>query len=55
MQKGFVPLPKSVSPERQKTNLDVFGFELGEGDMSALDGLEEDLVTGWDPIRTAAV
>jgi diketogulonate reductase-like aldo/keto reductase len=24
LQKGFVPLPKSVNPERQRTNLDVF-------------------------------
>ena len=28
IQKGYVPLPKSVKAERIKTNADVFGFEL---------------------------
>jgi diketogulonate reductase-like aldo/keto reductase len=51
LQKGYVPLPKSVNPERQKSNVDVFGFELDADDMKALDGMEEGLVTGWDPIR----
>lgn len=55
MQKGFVPLPKSNSPERQKSNLDVYRFELSAEDMAALDGLEEGLVTGWNPIRDHAV
>lgn len=50
LQKGFIPLPKSVNPERQATNLDVFGFELSLEDVVELDKLEEGLVTGWDPI-----
>ena len=28
VQLGSVPLPKSATPERQRSNLDVFGFEL---------------------------
>ncbi|KAI7840058.1 hypothetical protein COHA_006189 [Chlorella ohadii] len=51
LQKGFVPLPKSNHAERQRTNLDVFRFELSDDDMAALDGLESGLVTGWNPIR----
>jgi hypothetical protein len=26
------------------------GWELGVDDMATLDGLEEGLVTGWDPV-----
>jgi diketogulonate reductase-like aldo/keto reductase len=55
LQHGFVPLPKSVNAQRQASNADVFDWQLGQDDMAALDGLEEDLVTGWDPIREHAV
>jgi diketogulonate reductase-like aldo/keto reductase len=51
LQHGFVPLPKSVNAQRQASNADVFDWQLGDADMAALDGLEQDLVTGWDPIR----
>lgn len=55
LQKGFVPLPKSVNPRRQEENLNVNGFEISKKDMDAMDALEEGLVTGWDPISTDAV
>lgn len=55
MQKGYVSLPKSVLPERQRVNIDVFGFTIPEQDMTRLDALEADFVTGWDPIRDAEV
>ncbi|MFE1251248.1 aldo/keto reductase [Streptomyces sp. NPDC058735] len=35
-QLGAVPIPKSANPERQRANLDVFGFELGEEEMRAV-------------------
>ncbi|MCJ1480856.1 hypothetical protein MMC06_001011 [Schaereria dolodes] len=41
LQKGWVPLPKSDTPSRIEENADVFGFELDERDMEALDGLDE--------------
>lgn len=41
LQKGWVPLPKSDTPERIEKNADVFGFELDEEDMKRLDGLDE--------------
>lgn len=50
LQKGFIPLPKSVRAERQAVNLDVFGFELDQQDMDTLDKLECHGVTAWDPI-----
>lgn len=51
VQKGFVVLAKSNSPDRQASNLDVFSWALDAADMARLDGLEQGLVTGWDPIR----
>ncbi|RSL90465.1 hypothetical protein CEP51_000723 [Fusarium floridanum] len=41
LQKGWVPLPKSVKPDRIRENLDVFNFDLDQDDMTALDGLDE--------------
>lgn len=41
LQKGWVPLPKSVQPDRIRENLDVFNFELDPGDMAVLDALDE--------------
>ncbi|MDX2682808.1 aldo/keto reductase [Streptomyces soliscabiei] len=48
LQLGAVPIPKSSSPERQRANLDVFGFELGPAQMAAIaDRVPERL--GGDP------
>lgn len=41
LQKGWVPLPKSDSPERIRGNAEVFDFELEGGDVEVLDGLDE--------------
>ncbi|MFF4803184.1 aldo/keto reductase [Streptomyces sp. NPDC001351] len=35
-QLGAVPIPKSSNPERQRTNLDVFGFELDPAQLDAI-------------------
>ncbi|MBN2504370.1 MAG: aldo/keto reductase [Bacilli bacterium] len=40
LQRGFLPLPKSVTPERIKANLDVFDFEISEADMQLIDKLD---------------
>lgn len=39
LQLGCLPLPKSATPERQRANLDVFGFELTEAEMTAITAL----------------
>ena len=39
IQKGIVPLPKSVTPERIKSNLDVFDFEISAQDSETIDKL----------------
>jgi diketogulonate reductase-like aldo/keto reductase len=49
LQHGLVVLPKSSEPARLRENAAVFDFTLDAGAMAALDGLEEGLVTGWDP------
>jgi len=49
LQKGYVPLPKSVNEQRIKANADVDGFEISNEDVKTLDGLDEKLVTDWDP------
>ncbi|RVX71492.1 hypothetical protein B0A52_05064 [Exophiala mesophila] len=41
LQKGWVPLPKSDSPEYIKQNADVFDFELDADDMKTLDALDQ--------------
>ena len=50
LQHGFVPLPKSVKKERITQNGAVGGFEIGDEDMAKMDGLDEYLVTDWDPV-----
>jgi diketogulonate reductase-like aldo/keto reductase len=46
LQQGNVVLPKSVKRERIEENADVGGFEIEEGDLRVMDGLDEGLVTG---------
>lgn len=53
LQHGMVPLPKSVSQKRIVENGQVEGFEIEAADMKKLDGLDEYLVTDWDPTTCA--
>lgn len=41
LQKNWVPLPKSDTPSRIKENADIYGFELEQNDMEALDALDQ--------------
>ncbi|KAK4693299.1 hypothetical protein P7C71_g4074, partial [Lecanoromycetidae sp. Uapishka_2] len=50
LQHGFVPLPKSVTKERIIANGDIGGFKIDDADMKTMDGLDEYLVTDWDPV-----
>lgn len=52
VQHGFVPLPKSVTPERIEANGKIDGFEIEKSDVEKMDGLDEYLVTDWDPVDT---
>jgi len=50
LQKGFVPLPKSVTPSRIVENADVYDFELTAEEMKTLD-LDEYSPCCWDPTK----
>jgi 2,5-diketo-D-gluconate reductase A len=49
VQRGTVVIPKTVSPERMRTNLDVVGFELGADEMTAITALEGGRRISGDP------
>ena len=48
LQKGFVPLPKSVTPSRIEENADIYNFELSPEDMKTLETGEYS-PCAWDP------
>jgi diketogulonate reductase-like aldo/keto reductase len=51
VQLGSVPIPKSATPERQRQNLDVFGFELSDDEVAAITALgrADGRLFGGDP------
>lgn len=52
LQNGFLPLPKSVTTERISENIDVFGFELSDEDISLIAGLRGCVGLSKDPDTT---
>ena len=49
VQRGVVVIPKSVTPERIRANLDVFGFELSAQEVGEITALDRGHRTGPDP------
>ncbi|MEE3496812.1 MAG: aldo/keto reductase, partial [Butyrivibrio sp.] len=49
MQHDVVPLPKSVNPERIRSNSELFDFELSEDDMEMIDEIEPYGNSGHSP------
>ena len=49
LQKGYVPLPKSVTPQRIDQNTQVFDFELDQDDMQQLHFPNSYSPCSWDP------
>ncbi|KAG1742127.1 NADP-dependent oxidoreductase domain-containing protein [Suillus lakei] len=52
LQKGFVPLPKSATPERIRSNAQLYDFELEPEEMEQLDGLDrgKEGSISWNPV-----
>jgi 2,5-diketo-D-gluconate reductase A len=48
-QIGAAPIPKSATPERFRSNLDIFTFELDQDDLDQIAGLATDQRIGGDP------
>ncbi|KIW16564.1 hypothetical protein PV08_03752 [Exophiala spinifera] len=52
LQKGIVVIPKSDKEERIEENKDLFGWEISDADVEAIDGLDEGQranIGEWDP------
>jgi len=49
IQKGIVPLPKSVTPERIHNNLEVFDFEISAQDVERIERLTDCGSSGLHP------
>lgn len=49
LQQGIIVFPKSNSRERMSENFDVFGFELTEAELAAIDSLDRGQRVGSDP------
>ena len=51
VEQGLIVLPKSVTPERIKQNIDIFDFKLDDDDLTKLASLERGLRTCWSPVH----
>ena len=49
LQRGFIPLPKSVHKERIASNAALFDFTLDDADMAAINAMNQDKRIGPDP------
>jgi 2,5-diketo-D-gluconate reductase A len=49
LQIGNIVIPKSATPERIRSNFDVFGFELADDDVDAISALNRNRRLGADP------
>jgi diketogulonate reductase-like aldo/keto reductase len=49
VQLGAVPVPKSGDPDRQRENLDVFGFALTDDEVQAISALQRGRLWDGDP------
>ncbi len=49
LQLGNVVIPKSVTPERIRENIELFDFELGAEEMAAIEAIDSGRRSGPDP------
>jgi 2,5-diketo-D-gluconate reductase A len=41
IQRGDIVFPKSISPERMKSNFEIFDFDLDDSEMGAISALDK--------------
>jgi 2,5-diketo-D-gluconate reductase A len=54
VQKGYPVLPKSTNPDRIRRNAKIFGFEIDEKDMAAIEKMDRGDGVAWasgDPTK----
>ncbi|KAI0976462.1 2,5-diketo-D-gluconic acid reductase A [Xylaria arbuscula] len=51
LEKGLIPLPKSVTPSRIKENAGLYDFQLSKEEVAELE-TEEYAPVCWDPVKT---
>ena len=49
IQNGIIPIPYSFNPKHNKSNLDVFDFELTDDEMKVIDGFNYNSRLRYDP------
>lgn len=49
IQSGLIAIPKSVTPERIESNINIFDFELSDDEIERIDSLDQDRRIGPDP------
>lgn len=49
VQNGIIPLVRCLNPRHQKSNIDIFDFELDDEDMSKIDGININSRLRYDP------
>ena len=54
LQNDVIPMPKSVTPERIKQNMEVFDFEISDEDMKAIAAMPELGFSGFRPEEAPA-
>lgn len=56
IQLGYPVIPKSTDPARIRSNADVFGFEIDQGDMTYIAGMDRGDGVAWatgDPTQVS--
>jgi 2,5-diketo-D-gluconate reductase A len=54
IQKGYPVLPKSTNPDRIRQNADIFGFNVDDEDMAAIEKMDRGDGVAWamgDPTK----
>ena len=48
-QNGIIPIPRSANPKRQRSNIDIFDFQLTDDEMKSIDSININSRLRFDP------